>query len=80
MRSSNFWTTFGLSGKYKDHDANSNEDPLAGGDFTAEDIYACEQQQKSLYSPHYEVGPAAIGEGPILDHQNIILNWIEKRR
>ena len=52
---------------------------MVGGDFTAEDIYACEQQQKSLYSPYYEVGPAAKGENPILEHQKIILSWLEAK-
>lgn len=78
MRSSNFWSNFGLSGKYKDHDVQSKDDPLAGGDFTAEDVYACEQQQKSLQSPYYEVGPAAVGEAPVLEHQKVVLNWVEK--
>ncbi len=78
MRSSGFWSNFGLRGKYEDHDAYSKDDPMAGGDFTAEDVYACEQQQKSLYSPHYEVGPAAVGEQPVLDHQQVVLNWVEK--
>ena len=57
----------------------SEDDPMAAGDFTAEDIYACEQQQKSLYSPHYEVGPAAIGEGPVLEHQSVVIRWMDSR-
>ncbi|MEX3007779.1 SRPBCC family protein [Hoeflea sp. TYP-13] len=77
MRSAGFWSNFGLSGKYEADDAQSGDDPMASGDFTAEDIYACEQQQKSLYSPHYEVGPAAAGESPVLDHQKIVLEWLE---
>lgn len=77
MRSGNFWANFGLRGKYADNDALSDDDPMAGGDFTSEDIYACEQQQKSLYSPHYEVGPAAKSESPVLDHQTVILNWMD---
>ncbi|WP_231703944.1 aromatic ring-hydroxylating oxygenase subunit alpha [Cochlodiniinecator piscidefendens] len=78
MRSSGFWANFGLEGKYKKDDATSEDDPMASGDFTAEDIYACEQQQKSLSSPHYEVGPAAKGEAPVLEHQKIILKWLEE--
>ncbi|MBN3561957.1 aromatic ring-hydroxylating oxygenase subunit alpha [Aliamphritea spongicola] len=35
------------------------DDPLASGDFMAEDIYVCEQQQKSLASPWYSVGAYA---------------------
>ena len=77
MRSTGFWAGFGLGGKYEGDDAASQEDPMASGDFTAEDIYACEQQQKSLASPHFEVGPAAKGEGPILTHQKLVLSWLE---
>ncbi len=36
-----------------------DDDPLASGDFMAEDIYVCEQQQKSLVSPWYSVGAYA---------------------
>ena len=53
---------------------------MAGGDFTAEDIYACEQQQKSLQSPHFEVGPAAKGESPVLGHQAVVRDYVEGRR
>jgi len=78
MRSGTFWSNFGLSGKYDENDAQSKDDPMAGGDFTTEDVYACEQQQKSLYSPYYEAGPASKGEGPVLDHQKIVLSWLER--
>ena len=50
---------------------------MASGDFTAEDIYACEQQQKSLTSPFFEVGPAATGENPVVKHQQAILDFLE---
>lgn len=39
--------------------SENGEDPLASGDFMAEDIYVCEQQQKSLASPWYSVGAYA---------------------
>lgn len=77
MRSEKFWANFGLRGKYTGSDALSDDDPMASGDFTAEDIYACEQQQKSLYSPHYEVGPAAQGEDPVLMHQRVVLKYMD---
>ncbi len=86
MRSAGFWSSFGIGGKYKADDAQPHNDPqslgdpMTSGDFTAEDIYACEQQQKSLYSPYYEVGPAAKGECPVLDHQNIVLEWLERSK
>lgn len=79
MKSSMFWTKFGLSGKYEAHDAMSEDDPMVAGDFTGEDIYACEQQQKSLHSPYFETGPAAVGESPVIDHQKVVLQWLEEK-
>ena len=76
MRSSMFWTKFGLSGKYEAHDAMSEDDPMVAGDFTGEDIYACEQQQKSLHSPYFETGPASKGESPVTEHQKVVLKWL----
>ncbi len=57
-------------------DVASEDDPMASGDFTAEDIYACEQQQKALTSPYLETGPAAVGESPITNHQQAILDFM----
>lgn len=65
MWSSYFWSRFGIRGKYGRKDATGKDDPMASGDFTAEDVYACEQQQKSLRSPYFETGPAARGESPV---------------
>jgi Rieske 2Fe-2S family protein len=76
MKSASFWNNFGLSGKYKANDAQSEDDPMASGDFTAEDIYACEQQQASLLSPYFETGPAAQGESPVIEHQKVVLKWL----
>lgn len=76
IRSSMFWTKFGLSGKYPEHDAMGDDDPMVAGDFTGEDIYACEQQQKSLNSPYFETGPAARGESPVIEHQKVVLRWL----
>lgn len=74
-RSYSFW-----KGKVKPkYDGDGEEDPMASGDFTAEDIYACEQQQRSLQSPHFEVGPAARGEGPVIAHQQVVLDYMEGR-
>ncbi len=80
ITSSNFWTKFGLSGKYEAHDAMSENDPMVAGDFTGEDIYACEQQQKSLHSPYFETGPAAAGESPVIKHQEVVLEWLGERK
>ena len=41
--------------KFDPHD----DDPLTSGDFMAEDIYACEQQQKAMRSPKFAIGPTA---------------------
>ena len=76
IQSSMFWTKFGLSGKYANYDAMGEDDPMVSGDFTAEDIYACEQQQASLKSPYFETGPAAKGESQVLEHQRIVLEWL----
>lgn len=79
MRSAGFWSGF-ARGKYDGQDTRGSDDPMAGGDFTAEDVYACEQQQKSLQSPYLEIGPAATGESPIITHQQVILDFLERRR
>ena len=76
MRSAGFWSRMGIGGKYSGGDVSGDNDPMASGDFTAEDIYACEQQQKSLRSPWFEVGPASVGEGPVIGHQKIVRQWV----
>ncbi|MDA4847980.1 aromatic ring-hydroxylating oxygenase subunit alpha [Hoeflea poritis] len=78
-RSVAFWRDH-ITGKYAPEDGAGEDDPMVSGDFTAEDIYACEQQQKSLQSPYFETGPAAKGEGPVLGHQQIVLDYVEGRR
>ncbi len=78
LRSNSFWSgSFG--GKYKP-DPENKDDPMTSGDLVAEDVYACEQQQKSLKSPYFEVGPVSVGESPIIGHQEIILNWLEGKK
>jgi len=77
LRSNTFWQQK-VSGKYK---GDAETDPMTSGDFMAEDIYACEQQQKSLKSPYFEIGAtAASGESPVRAHQEIVLDFIEGRR
>ena len=74
-RSSRFFEK-SITGKYAG-DKNS-DDPMTSGDFTAEDIYACEQQQKSLRSPYFEVGPSAeAGEKPVREHQQIVKTYLD---
>ena len=74
-RSYGFWAQR-ITGKYDDGDA---DDPLASGDFMAEDIYACEQQQKSLKSPYFEHGPSSVrGEAGVRQHQELVRTWVEE--
>ena len=56
----------------------SPDHPLGSADFMQEDIYICEQQQKSLKSPYFELGPSAIhGELPIRVHQQVVWEYLE---
>lgn len=74
-RSGMFWMQ-NISGKYE----GDESDPMASGNFMAEDIYACEQQQKSLQSPYFEVGATSDGESPVREHQQVVLDYMEGRR
>ena len=52
---------------------------MQSGDFMAEDIYACEQQQKSLSSPYFEVGASAEHtESPVREHQKVVLQFMQR--
>ncbi|MCP4438610.1 MAG: aromatic ring-hydroxylating dioxygenase subunit alpha [Aureispira sp.] len=76
-RSNKHWgKIMGLDTKYKGDDP---DDPMASGDFMKEDIYACEQQQKSLKNPLFSVvATAKHGESTIRGFQTIIKRWIEQ--
>lgn len=53
--------------------------PLGSADFMQEDIYVCEQQQKSLQSPFFELGPSALhGESPVREHQQVVLSYLKE--
>ncbi|MDE0370150.1 MAG: aromatic ring-hydroxylating dioxygenase subunit alpha [bacterium] len=71
-RSRRFWARR-VSGKFEGH----GDDPMASGDFMAEDIYACEQQQRSLRSPYFEHGPSSEGEAGVREHQELVRRWVE---
>ena len=72
-RSAGFWEGK-IRGKYEGDPAT---DPMASGDFMAEDVFACEQQQASLSSPYFSVGASAdIGEKPVRDYQTVIQRWM----
>ena len=71
-RSWSFWAKR-VTGKYE----GGEDDPMSSGDFMAEDIYACEQQQKSLKSPYFEHGPSSVGEAGVRGHQELVRAWVE---
>ena len=57
---------------------NKEGDPMSVGDFMAEDVYVCEQQQKSLSNPLFSVeNTAQYGESTVRTFQSIIKEWIE---
>ena len=76
-RSYGFWAKR-IRGKYDGGDNSS--DPMASGDFMAEDVYACEQQQRSLKSPYFEHGPSSLGEAGVRGHQELVRAWVEAAR
>ncbi|WP_459211436.1 aromatic ring-hydroxylating oxygenase subunit alpha [Aquimarina rhabdastrellae] len=72
------WKHYGNKGKYE---GDPETDPMASGDFMAEDVYACEQQQKSLQSPLFSVGAQAQrGEYAIYKFQSVVKEWMEKHQ
>lgn len=55
-------------------------EPLNSGDFMQEDVFVCEQLQKSLMSPYFEVGAwAKRGEQAILEFQKRVLKAMEPK-
>lgn len=74
LRSAGFWSKQ-IRGKYEGH---GDDDPMASGDFMQEDIFACEQQQKSLRSPYFSVGATARhGEAAVRDFQRLVAEWVK---
>lgn len=74
-RSEKFWQDR-IAPKYADKDADH---PLGSADFMQEDIYVCEQQQRSFESPYFELGPSALnGESPIREHQKVVKSYLER--
>lgn len=71
-----FWNKYGTGAKYQE--SSYTDDPMTSGDFMKEDIFACEQQQKSLKSPYFSIGATAQrGESAIVKFQSVIKEWIE---
>ncbi|CAM1352963.1 aromatic ring-hydroxylating oxygenase subunit alpha [Tenacibaculum halocynthiae] len=70
---SKVWLKYGNKGKYE----GDPSDPMASGDFMKEDVYACEQQQKSLKSPMFSVGARAKrGEYAVMRFQEEVKKWM----
>ena len=72
---SKVWQHYGNKGKYE---GDAENDPMASGDFMAEDVYACEQQQKSISSPMFSIGARAQrGEYAVQRFQEEVKKWME---
>lgn len=70
----NWGKILGTKTKYDSSDPN---DPMASGDFMKEDIFVCEQQQKSLKNPLLNVSHSAQkGESTIRGFQEIVQKWM----
>ncbi|SEE59436.1 Rieske 2Fe-2S family protein [Tenacibaculum sp. MAR_2010_89] len=70
---SKVWLKYGNKGKYE----GDPSDPMASGDFMKEDVYACEQQQKSLKSPMFSLGARAKrGEYAVMRFQEEVKKWM----
>ena len=70
------WTYFKhrTGDKYRTADP---KDPLASGDFMAEDIYVCEQQQRSFKSPYFSIGAIATDlEAAVYQYQRHIQRYV----
>ena len=76
--SHSFWKSHGNTGKYND---DPKKDPMSSGNFVLEDVFACEQQQKSLKSPKFSVGAQAQrGEFAVSKFQSVVKEWVEKHK
>lgn len=68
-------STYGV--KYPD--SQDKNDPMNSGDFMAEDVFACEQQQRSLKSPYFSVGATAqYQEASVRGFQEQVIKFLKK--
>ena len=77
------WSWHGIMGsktKYGNEKPDHNsDDPMEWNDFMEEDVYACEQQQKSLKNPLFDVRyTAQQQESTIRKFQEIIQQWMQE--
>ncbi len=64
--------------KYGNAPDENSEDPMDWNDFMSEDVYVCEQQQKSLKNPLFSVAATAKnGESTVRTFQGIVKRWVE---
>ncbi len=75
----NWGRIMGNKTKYGNSPNKDSKDPMDWNDFMEEDVYVCEQQQKSLNNPLFNVTTTAKhGESTIRNFQSIILKWMKK--
>lgn len=74
IRSASYWNK-----KVKAKDSGyDDKHGLGSANFLQEDIYVCEQLQKSFSSPFFEFGPSAeYGECPVREHKKLVWEWIK---
>ena len=79
-KSYNSWHgIMGSDTKYGKAPNENSDDPMEWNDFMEEDVYACEQQQKSLKNPLFNVTHTAKkGESTVRTFQGIIKKWMEE--
>lgn len=69
----------GIMGGKTKYGNTDPDDPMASGDFMAEDVFACEQQQKSLKNPLFSVvATAKHQESTVRSFQKVVKRWMEQ--
>jgi len=65
--------------KWDKYGTGDRDDPLASGNFMTEDIYVCEQQQRSFKSPYFSIGAIAQDlEKSVYQYQKNVQRYIER--
>ncbi len=79
MKSNISWRgIMGGKTKYGNEPDTNSDDPMDWNDFMEEDVYVCEQQQKSLKNPLFGVTRTAIkGESTVRTFQEIVQKWLD---
>ena len=67
----------GYKTKYGKTPDKDSTDPLDWADLMEEDVYVCEQQQKSLNNPLFEIQHTAKdAEMPVREFQRLVAEWL----